>query len=296
MFRFLNLTLSGVAVGMVYAAVALALVMIWRATRIVNFAQGGMLMFTTFIAWDLWQNHGVNYWVALVVAIVAGLLLGGVSERFVVRRVENGPPLNAVIVTLGLLIFLEALAGMIWGNTQAHSLRPGFSLRGYKAGSHQLFFSANSLYIVVSVTVVVLLLYVLFQLTPLGLRMRASAFNPEVARMLGVRVGRMLTMGWAVAAGIGALAGVLVAGTQSGLITPNGFDGLLVAGFTAAVIGGLDSPVGAVVGGVLLGILLSYGDSYVDAGIEPMYTLIVLIAVLMVRPEGLFARRETRRV
>src|SRR3954467_11602246 len=131
MFRFFNLTLNGVSLGMIYAAVALALVMIWRATRIVNFAQGGMLMLTTFIAWDLVQVHDVNYWVGLAVAIVAGLVIGAVSERVLVRPVENGPPLNAVIVTLGLLIFLQALAGMIWGNTEAHSYPPAYSFVGY---------------------------------------------------------------------------------------------------------------------------------------------------------------------
>jgi branched-chain amino acid transport system permease protein len=297
MFRFLNDTLGGVSLGMIYAAVALALVMIWRATRIVNFAQGGMLMFTTFIAWDLEQVHGANYWVALVVAVAAGLVLGGVAERVLVRPVENGPPLNAVIVTLGLLIFLQALAGMIWGNSQSHSYPPAYSFIGYKTGSHTLLFSPNDLFIVIAVLVVVVALYVLFQFTPLGLRMRASAFNPEVARLLGIRVGRLLTLGWTLAAGLGALVGVLIAGTTTGYVQPVGpFDALLVYGFTAAVIGGLESPVGAVIGGLLLGILLSYGDDYVSNRVETMYALIILIAVLMVRPNGLFSRSSTRRV
>lgn len=297
MFRFLNLTLNGVSIGMIYAAVALALVMIWRATRIVNFAQGGMLMFTTFIAWDLAQVHHVNYWLALVVAVVAGLVLGGLAERLLVRPVENGPPLNAVIVTLGLLIFLQALAGMIWGNAQAHSYPPAYSFVGYKTGDRTLLFSPNDLFIVITVFVVVIALYLLFQRTALGLRMRASAFNPEVARLLGIRVGRLLTLGWALAAGLGALVGVLVAGTTTGYVQPVGpFDALLVYGFTAAVIGGLDSPVGAVVGGLLLGLLLSYADSYISNNIRTMYALVALIAVLMVRPNGLFSRSTARRV
>jgi branched-chain amino acid transport system permease protein len=297
MFRFLNLTLSGLSNGMIYAAVALALVMIWRATRIVNFAQGAMLMFTTFIAWDLDQQHHVNYWVALVVALVAGLVIGAVAERVLVRPVETGPPLNAVIVTLGLFIFLQALAGFIWGSAQAHSYPPGFSLVGYRAGHRTLQFGPNDLYIVVAVLGVVVLLYLLFQRTSLGLRMRAAAFSPEVARLLGVRVGRLLTLGWALAAALGALAGVLAAGTQAGYVVPSGpFDLLLVYGFTAAVIGGLDSPVGAVVGGVLFGLLLSYADSYISNNIEPMYALVALIAVLMVRPNGLFSRTAVRRV
>jgi branched-chain amino acid transport system permease protein len=297
MFRFLNLTLNGLSLGMIYAAVALALVMIWRATRIVNFAQGGMLMLTTFIAWDLVQVHDVNWWVGLVAAMAAGLVIGAVAERLLVRPVENGPPLNAVIVTLGLLIFLQALAGMIWGNAQSHSYPPKFSFIGYKVGDRTLSFSPNDLFIVVSVTVVVVALYFLFQRTPVGLRMRAAAFSPEVARMLGVRVGRMLTAGWALAAGLGALAGVLAAGTTAGYVQPVGpFDALLVYGFTAAVIGGLDSPVGAVVGGVVLGLLLSYADAYISNQIQTMYAFLILIAVLMVKPNGLFARTATRRV
>jgi len=297
MFRFFNLALGGVSNGMIYAAVALSLVMIWRSTRIVNFAQGGMLMFTTFIAWDLSQVHNVNYWIAGAVALVSGLILGGVAERVLVRPVETGPPLNAVIVTLGLLIFLQAIAGMIWGNSQSHSYPPAYDFKGYTAGSKHLFFAPNDLFIVIAVAIVVALLYVLFQRTPLGLRMRAAAFNPEVARMLGVRVGRLLTLGWALSAAVGAVAGVLAAGTQPGYIQPTGpFDALLVYGFTAAVIGGLESPVGAVVGGLALGILLSWADSYISGNIEALYALVILIAVLMVRPNGLFARTAARRV
>src|SRR3954451_9604422 len=297
MFRFFNLTLNGVSLGMIYAAVALALVMIWRATRIVNFAQGGMMMFTTFIAWDLAQQHNVNYWLAGLVTLLAGLVIGAVSERVLVRPVENGPPLNAVIVTLGLLIFLQALAGMIWGNAQAHSYPPAYSFVGYRVGDRTLRFSPNDLFIVIAVLVVVVALYVLFQRTSLGLRMRAAAFNPEVARMLGIRVGRLLTLGWALAAGLGALVGVLVAGTSSGYVQPVGpFDALLVYGFTAAVIGGLESPVGAVVGGLLLGLLLSYADSYVSNNIQTFYAFVILLAVLMVRPNGLFSRSRARQV
>jgi branched-chain amino acid transport system permease protein len=229
--------------------------------------------------------------------MVAGLILGAVAERVLVRPVENGPPLNAVIVTLGLYIFLQGLAGMIWGNAQAHSYPPGFSFIGYKVGSRTLYFGPNNLYIVVAVAILVLLLYLLFNQTPVGLRMRAAAYNPEVARLLGVRVGRLLTVGWALAAMLGALAGILAAGTQPGYVSPAGpFDGLLVYGFTAAVIGGLDSPPGAVVGGLVLGVLISYADSYIDNNVDGMYALILLIAVLMARPNGLFARRSARRV
>jgi branched-chain amino acid transport system permease protein len=291
----LNLVIDGIAFGTIYAAVALALVLIWRSTRIVNFAQGGMLMVTTFIAYTLVQEHGQNYWVGLVVALLAGLVLGAIVERLIVRPIENGPPLNAVILTLGLLLLLQAVAGMIWGNGVA-SYPAAFSTTFYRVGNQALLFSPDYVFIVLAVLAVVVALYLLFQRSSIGLKMRASAFNPEVSRLLGVRVGRMLTLGWALAAGVGALAGVLIAGTTPNYMNPNGFDALLIYGFTAAVIGGLDSPVGAVVGGLLLGIALSVLDNYVSNEIDTFYALVLLVVVLMARPAGLFTRTTARRV
>lgn len=293
--NFVNDVIYGASNGLIYSAVALALVLIWRSTRIVNFAQGGMLMFTSFIAWDLVVQHNQNYWVGLVVAMLAGFVIGGVAERLLVRPVENGPPLNPVVVTLGLLLVFQALAGMIWGN-DANSFPPEFSLTDYHVGHQVIFFSDYYLYVVIGVGAVAVGLYLLFQRSPLGLRMRASAFNPEVARLLGVRVGRMLTLGWALAAAVGALAGMLIAGTSLNYINPNGFDPLLILGFTAAVIGGLDSPGGAIVGGLLLGMVLSVLDDYVANDIDSFFVLVLLIVVLMVRPNGLFSRTSERRV
>jgi branched-chain amino acid transport system permease protein len=292
---FLNLVIYGIANGTLYAAVALALVLIWRSTRIVNFAQGGMLMITTFIAWDLVTQHGMNYWLGLVVAMFAGFVLGAVTERLLVRPVEGGPELNPVIVTLGLLLLLQAVAGMIWGNGLS-SFRPEFSLKYYRAGDQVILFSPDYLFIVVAIGLVLIALYVLFQRSPVGLRMRASAFNPEVARLLGVRVGRMLTLGWGLAAMVGALAGVLIAGTQPDYMNPNAFDPLLIFGFTAAVIGGLDSPVGAVAGGLALGVIQSLLDNYVSNELDAFYVFALLLVVLMVRPNGLFSRTSVRRV
>jgi branched-chain amino acid transport system permease protein len=143
---------------------------------------------------------------------------------------------------------------------------------------------------------VLIALYLLFQRSPLGLRMRASAFNPEVARLLGVRVGRMLTLGWALAAMVGALAGVLIAGTQPDYMNPNAFDPLLIFGFTAAVIGGLDSPVGAVAGGLSVGVIQELLDNYVSNDIDAFYVFVLLLVVLMIRPNGLFSRTAVRRV
>jgi branched-chain amino acid transport system permease protein len=292
MTRFVNLTLAGTANGMVYAALALALVLIWRATRIVNFAQGGMAMITTFVAYTVVQ-HGGSYWLALAAAVLAGLVLGALAERLLIRPVEGKSPLNAVIVTLGLLVFLQAVAGMIFGGTP-RSFSPAFDIRGYQVGGSRLLFSPADLFTVLAVLAVMVLLAVLFRGTAVGLRMRAAAFAPEVARLLGVRVARTLTLGWALAAGVGALAGVLVA--PSTFVGPNQFDPVLVFAFTAAVLGGLDSPVGAVLGGLLLGLALSYLSGYAGSDVVTLGALAVLVAVLMVRPAGLLGGRSERRV
>jgi branched-chain amino acid transport system permease protein len=292
MVKFVNLTLSGVTSGMVFATVGLALVLIWRATRIVNFAQGAMLMFTTFLAWTV-VDQGGSYWLALAVGLVSGLVLGAVVERVVIRPVENKPPLNAVIVTLGLFVLLQAFAGMIWGG-QPQSYPPAFTIKGFTVGDTRLLLSPFDLFVIGAVAVVMIALTVLFRRTDVGLKLRAAAFAPEVSRLLGVRVGRMLTLGWALASLVGSLAGVLIA--PSVFVGPTQFDAILVFGFTAAVIGGLDSPIGAVVGGLLLGCTLSYVSGYVSSDIVTLGAFAVLIAVLMIRPNGLFAVTAGRRV
>jgi branched-chain amino acid transport system permease protein len=292
MTKFIDLTLSGISSGAIYAAVALALVLIWRATRIVNFAQGAMLMITTFIASAVINSSG-SYWLGFFVALASGLVVGAVVERVVVRPVEGAPPLNAVILTLGLYTLLVAAAGMIWGNTPRSFPAP-FSLEGYKVGGTRLLFTPNDTFIVLVVLGVAGLLALLFRATSLGLQLRASAFAPEVARLLGVRVGRMFTVGWALASVAGSLAGVLIA--PSVFLGPNSFDAVLISGFVAAVLGGLDSPPGAVVGGLLLGLALSYVSGYEGSALVPLAALVILIAVLMIRPTGLFAASKERRV
>jgi branched-chain amino acid transport system permease protein len=292
MQRFVDLTLNGLSNGAIYAAVALALVMKWRATRILNFAQAGMLMVTTFIAWGVLEA-GAPYVVGFVAALACGLVLGAVVERVVVRPIEGGPPLNPIIVTLGLLVLLEAVAGMIWGGNP-RSFPPAFSIRGYRIAGHAVLFSPNDLFIVLVVAALLVAFVLLFRRTTLGLQMRASAFAPEVARLLGVRVGWMFTLGWALASLIGSLAGVLVA--PSVFVAPANFDQVLVFGFTAAVLGGLDSPPGAVVGGVVIGLALSYVSGYAGASMVTLGALVILVAVLMVRPNGLFASAAERRV
>jgi branched-chain amino acid transport system permease protein len=289
---FIVLTLTGVAAGMIYAALALALVLIWRATRVVNFAQGGMAMATTYIALAVIQATG-NYWVGFVAALAAGFALGALAERFVVRWVESGPPLNAVILTLGLLLVLQAVVPMIWG-AQIRSFPAPLSISATQIGSAFIALSPFNMFTIAAVLIVMAALMVLFRFTGLGLSMRAAAFSPSIARLLGVRVGRLLTLGWGLATMAGALAGMLVAPTL--LLYPNNMDAVLVYGFTAAVLGGLDSPLGALVGGVSIGLALSYVGGYLGADLETVGALAILIAVLMFRPHGLFFHAAERRV
>jgi len=288
---FIVLTLTGIAAGMIYAALALALVLIWRATRIVNFAQGAMAMATTYVALGIIQVTQ-NYWLGFVGALVAGLILGAVSERFLVRWVEAGPPLNAVILTLGLFLILEAVVPMIWG-AQIRGFPAPFSIAATQIGSAFIALSHFNLFTIGVVILVMVAMLLLFRFTALGLRMRATAFAPEIARLLGVRVGRLLTFGWALATLVGAVAGLLVAPTL--LLYPNNMDAILVYGFTAAVLGGLDSPVGALVGGLGIGVALSYIGGYLGGDLEAIGALVILIAILMVRPQGLFVHSAERR-
>jgi branched-chain amino acid transport system permease protein len=211
----------------------------------------------------------------------------------IIRPVEGAPALNAIIVTLGVLVLLQAAAGMIWGGNP-RSFPPAFSIKGYEIGGRAVLFSPFDLFTVVVVGALMAGVILLFTRTSLGLRMRAAAFAPEVARLVGVRVGHMFTVGWALASVAGSLAGVLVA--PSVFVAPNAFDSVLVFGFTAAVIGGLESPLGALVGGTVLGLALSYVSGYGGAELVTLGALVILIAVLMVRPSGLFTRTQARRV
>jgi len=292
MQAFLEYTLGGIAVGMIYAAIALSLVLIWRGTRVLNYSQGGMAMFTTYVAWVVIRDTG-SYWVGFAVALAAGLALGALLESTVVRPTMGKAPLNSVIVTIGLLILLEGVAGIIYGG-QFRSFPFAFSDKGLKAGSVGLGISPADVFTAVAVLAAAGVLYLVFEYTSIGLRLRATAFAPAVARLLGVRIGRVLTLGWALAGLFGALAGVLV--TPSTFLYPNSMDSIFVLGFTAAVIGGLDSPVGAVIGGVLLGVVLSYAGGYLGSNVVLLFGLAVLVLVLMIRPSGLFSTAASRRV
>ena len=292
MHQLLNTALGGLTLGAVYAAFALALVLIWRSTRVVNFAQAPMAMVTTFIALVLIEA-GHSYWLAFAAALLSGLVLGAVLERVVVRPVEGGPEINAVILTLGLFIVLHAAASEVFGN-RYRSFPAPFGIRGFEVGDRTIALTGFGVFTVVAVLVVMGLLVALFRFTDVGLKMRAAAFNAEVSRLLGVRVGRMLTLGWALASLVGSLAGLLIAGGS--LVHPGYMDSVVVYGFVAAVLGGLDSPVGAVIGGVLLGLSLSFVSGYVGSQLVALAALVILMLVLTLRPGGLFSQAPARRV
>ena len=294
MVEFLQFTLSGVSFGMIYAAVALSLVLIWRGTRLLNYAQGGMAMITTYVAIEVVYRTG-SYWAGFAVALAAGAVLGALCQVTIIRPTLNKPPLNGVIVTIGLLTLLEGLAGIFFGG-QFRSFPTAFSVRGLRIGGTPLGVSRYDIFVAAAVLVATLALAVAFRYTSAGLRMRAAAFNATIARLSGIRVARVLTVGWALAGLLGALAGVLV--SPSTFLYPNSMDTIFVFGFTAAVIGGLDSPVGAVTGGLLLGLALSYAGGYLPSGanLVPVVALGILVVVLMVRPDGLFSATKVRRV
>jgi branched-chain amino acid transport system permease protein len=289
---FINYTLNGVTNGMIFSALALSLVLIFRATKIINFAQGAMGMMTTFIASSL-LNQGLGYWWMFVCVLVIGFIFGATVERVLIRPLQGKSELNPVIVSIGLLIVLEGIAGAIYGNA-SRGFPAAYSQSGLTVGHTKIAFSHFDVFILLAVLVLMGGTLLLFRATSLGLRMRASAFAGDVARLLGVRVGLLLTLGWALAGVAGALSGLLVAPTSS--FGPYFMDLVLVYAFTAAVIGGLESPVGALIGGLITGLTISYVGGYLGSGLEPLGALVLLMVSLMARPEGLFSRPPARLV
>jgi len=290
---FLQQVVSGLATGGIYASLALALVMIYQATDVVNFAQGEMAMFSTYLAWSM-LNAGLPYWVAfaatLALAFVGGLLI----ERIVIRPVENAPVLAVVIVCIGLLVILNSVAGWIYSYIQKPFPSP-FPNAPIKLGN--VVFGAHDLGAIGITLVVLLFLYVFFRYTTLGLAMRAAAQNPVSSRLCGVRVGWMLAIGWGLAALVGAVAGIMVAPIV--FLDPNMMAGILIYAFASATLGGFTSPGGAVVGGLLVGVIENLVGTYVRfIGTELKLTvaLAIIVIVLVVKPSGLFGRVVVRRV
>jgi len=293
MERFILFTVNGFVFGAIYASIALALVIIWRATRVLNFAQGAQAVASAYVAWKVTDLTG-SFWLGLIAALISGILLGALVQLTVFRSAETMPHLNAVIIGVGLLIFIEALLGMLFSIEQTRTIDTAFTGTKMRLGDIPLV-SRQDLFVIGTVLVVMGAIGYLMTRTPVGLRMRAAAFAPETARLMGVKVPRMLTLGWALAGLAGAVAAMLFIPSSAELI-PRAMDGVFVLGFTAAVVGGLDSPVGAVVGGLATGLVLSYTGGYISADLIYPAALVLLVVVLLVKPEGLFSSVQARRV
>ena len=293
MDTFLQQVLTGLATGGVYGSLALALVMIYQATSFVNFAQGEMAMFSTYIAWSL-INAGVPYWVAFAITLLASFAGGIVIERVLIRPMEDAPVLSIVIVTLGILVICNSVAGWIFSFVIKSFPSPfpatPFQVGGFVFGMHGLG--------VIAVTLSLLgVLFVFFRFTTLGLAMRAATQNPVSSRLVGIRVGWMRALGWGLAALLGAVAGMLIAPIV--FLEPNMMGGILIYAFAAATLGGLTSPGGAVLGGFVVGVAENLAATYIPfIGTELKLTvaLVLIIGVLLVKPSGLFGRAEVRRV
>jgi branched-chain amino acid transport system permease protein len=289
MDAFLHQLMAGLATGGIYASLALALVMIYQATHLVNFAQGEMAMFSTYIAWSL-VNAGVPYWLAFALTVGISFVIGILVERIVIRPVENAPVLAVVTVFIALLVILNSVAGWIYTYTIKEFPSPfpaGMALGRYMS-PHEVG--------AIGVTLLVLAaLYVFFRFTPLGLAMRAAAQNPVSSRLVGIRVGWMLALGWGLAAAVGAVAGMMVAPIV--YLDPNMMAGILLYAFAAALLGGIDSPMGAVVGGFVVGILENVLGAFVIGNeLKLSVALVLIIGVLLVRPSGFFGKVQVTRV
>ena len=283
---------SGFATGGIYAALALALVMVYRATHLLNFAQGEMATFSTYIALTAVQAH-VPYWGAFVISVLLSFALGIALERLLLRRMTHQSALAAVGVSIGLLLIFNALSGWLFGYTVKQFPSP-FEGGGNGAVLGGLM-SAHELGMVGVTLAVLAVVYGFFRFTPLGLAMRAAAGNPESSRLVGIRVGWMLALGWGLAAALGAIAGMMVAPVV--FLDPSMMSGILLYAFAGALLGGVDNPPGAVVGGFAVGVIENLGGAYVvGTDLKLTMALVIIVAVLVLRPAGLFGRVVVARV
>ena len=297
MLKFITAVLTSLTTGSIYALMSTALVLVWRSTRVINFAQAGQAVLTTYIGYEVIVRSG-SYWVGLIMAIVAGAVIGAAIDRFFMRpifkRITTGPivMIAPVVATLGLLGIVQAIIGFKWGLTYQTIAAP-VSTDGYRIFGSVIAFSPFNLMVLVCVTITMLLLTLLFQKTNLGLALRASAHSPEIAKLSGIKVDGIRTLGWALAGAAGGLAGMLF--IPSTYLYPNAMDVLLVFGFIAAVIGGLDSLFGAVAGAMILGFAINFTTSYISSRLVFPTAFIILILVLLIKPAGIFSNKKGRR-
>lgn len=285
----LHQIMSGLATGGIYASVALALVMIYQSTHHVNFAQGEMATFSTYVAL-MFINAGFSYWLALVLAVVLSFIVGVAIERVLMRPLMNAPVLASVGVFIGLLLIVNAMSGWFFDYTikQFPSPFPDHPMLGGYLSGHELGSTGVTLLVLLSV-------YLFFRHTRLGLAMRAAAHNATSSRLVGIRVGWMLALGWGLAAAIGAVAGCMVAPIV--FLDPNMMGGILLYAFAGALLGGIDSPLGAVLGGFAVGVIENLGGAYlVGTELKLTMALVIIVGVLLIKPTGLMGRRVYSRV
>jgi len=293
---FLDRLVLGLQQGAIYASVAMALVLIYRATGLINFAQGEMALFSVFLSWQFWSD-GWPIWVAIIASMAISFVGGAVIERVLIRPVGDvhANALPIVIVTIGMLLAINALVGWIWG-TNGRTYPKIFGGGAFEIGPITISYQAVGVLVVLAIEV--LLLYLLFQRTKIGLAMRSVTSNNESSRLVGIRVGRVLMFGWGLAAAVGALGGAMYA-SELATIDTNIMFQLLVYAFAAATLGGFDSPVGAVVGGLIVGEVTVMAGGYITWLGEPLKlgaAFALILVVLLVRPEGLFGRKQVQRV
>jgi branched-chain amino acid transport system permease protein len=293
MQAFMQQVVSGIASGGIFASLALALVLIYNAMGLVNFAQGEMAMFATFIAFTL-VDHGLSYWIAFPLTLLIAFVGGVVVQRVVIRPVERAPILTLVIITLGLATLFNGAAGFLWGYVPRAFSTP-FPVTTVSVGG--VLASFQDLGVIGVSAVVLVLIYILLQRTTIGLAMRAAAFHPEASRLLGVRVSWMLALGWGLASAVGAVSGIMVAPVL--LLEPNMMQTIIIYAFAAAVLGGIESPLGAVVGGIIVGVTVNLAGAYVPfvgGDLRLAVALAIIIGVLLLKPNGIFGRPTVRRV
>jgi branched-chain amino acid transport system permease protein len=296
MNQFITAVLTSLSSGAIYALMSLALVLVWRSTRVVNFAQAGQAVLTTYIGYAVIQKTG-SYWIALIVAVISGALIGAIIDRFFMRpifkRITSGPivMIAPVVATLGLLGIIQAIIGFIWGLTN-QSIETPVSNAGLNINGTVVAFSLYNALVLAMVTTVMILLTLLFQKTNIGLALRASAYSPEIAKLSGIKVDAVRTLGWAIAGAAGGMAGMLY--IPNTYLYPNAMDVLLVFGFIAAVIGGLESLAGSVAGAMVLGFAINFSTTYISTKLVFPTAFVVLILVLLIKPSGLFAAKKGR--
>ncbi len=295
MQQFFQQVVAGLADGSIYASLALALVLIYRSTHVINFAQGEIGMFATYIAWALITHHGMSYWPAFALTLVISFFGGMAIQQTVIRPLQRGGELTVVMATIALLLILNGLASWIWGPEEKILPSP-FPHGSFDVGGVQI--SKQNVGVICVVIGCVIVLWLFFRFTKLGLALRASAINPQASRLLGVRVPWMFAIGWGFAAVLSAIAGLMAAPALF-VFTPSFMQVILIYAFAAAVLGGIESPVGAIVGGLTLGVTINLLGTYVDFITPEMQlpvALAILLLVLVLRPNGLFGSVAVRRV